>query len=748
LRPNGKRGPIAIGLDEALQYYDVRGRTWERQAMIKARPVAGALELGNRFLETLTPWIYHRFLSRADISGIKALKGKIEKRTRQEGGEHRNVKTGHGGIRDIEFTIQFLQLLNGGELPQIRTGNTLEALAQLEKTGCLSHQESELLTESYAFLRKIEHRLQIMFDLQTHLMPETPGELRKIAIRMGFEDSEATSALEAFESEYRDKTGTNRRILNHLLHDAFGEDDDEFSSEEVDLIFDPNPSEEMIHRVLSRYGFREIGSSYKLINELAEENIRYLSTRRCRHFLASIITELLPAIAATPDPDATLASLALVSESTGGKGVLWELFNENPPSLELFVRLGAYAPYLVEILCRDSGMIDSLMDSLVLNKLPTLEDLDQALDELTRGAEDIEPILHGFKNDQQLTVGVRDLLGKNDIREITGALSDIAQCCLKQVMIRQYDQLVRKYGRPLVEDKSDSGNVCPVAILSLGKFGGREMNYHSDLDVVFLYHSDGMTEGGERQGITNQLFYSQLAQNVLKQLNYFGPYGRLYEIDVRLRPMGKGGTLSVSLERFSHYFTDGTADLWERQTLTRGRTVFGEPSFRQAVEQRVHELAFGPTWQPEFARSIRHMRRRMREASPNDQLKRGRGGMVDVEFLVQMLLLRHGKDHPEIRSTNTLDALQRLRETNLLNSEDAEVLSVSYWLLRRLEGCLKLLNSASTNRLPQDPNELTRLAHLARFPTSGELLTEVDWARDATRRCFDRLFDQNDPTSE
>jgi [glutamine synthetase] adenylyltransferase / [glutamine synthetase]-adenylyl-L-tyrosine phosphorylase len=246
LRPDGERGPIVMSMPAALHYYDIRGRTWERQAFIKARPVAGDQSLGREFLDQMSPWIYRRYLSRADIGGIKALKRRIEQRTHSQGADAHDVKTGHGGIRDIEFVIQFLQLLNGGDLAALRTGNTLEAIVQLESVGCLSHQERTILEDNYGFLRKIEHRLQIMFDLQTHLLPEHPEEMRKLAMRMGYAEGgkgdsphlcEApsgpfrqmgtvpfSSALAGFEADYRNKTDLNRKILDHLLNDAFGDE--------------------------------------------------------------------------------------------------------------------------------------------------------------------------------------------------------------------------------------------------------------------------------------------------------------------------------------------------------------------------------------------------------------------------------------------------------------------------------------------------------------------------------------------
>ena len=319
-------------------------------------------------------------LSRADITGIKALKRRIEQKVKSEGADDSNVKTGHGGIRDIEFTIQFLQLLSGGDLPDVRTGNTLEAIARLETAGCLTRQERSILEENYAFLRKTEHRLQMMFDLQTHLLPSSSQELRRLAIRMGYPDSPPAAALEAFTTDYKQKTTLNRKILDHLLHDAFGEDDQPMP--EVDLVLDPDPQPEQVSTVLSRYPFHDPHEAYQNLMTLSQERIRFLSTRRCRHFLASIAPRLLPAIADTPDPDQTLVSLSKVSDSLGGKGVLWELFSFNPPSLHLYVELCASSPYLSSILISNPGMIDELMDSLVLDKLPKRESLEANLQDL------------------------------------------------------------------------------------------------------------------------------------------------------------------------------------------------------------------------------------------------------------------------------------------------------------------------------------------------------------------------------
>ena len=595
LRPEGQRGPVVMSLSGMLAYYDVRGRTWERQAYIKARPVAGDLDLGAELLAQLTPWIYRRYLSRADISGIKALKRRIEQQTHAGGGDGQNVKTGHGGIRDIEFVIQFLQLLNGGDLAQLRTGNTLEAMDRLEQVGCLTHQERSLLEENYNFLRKIEHRLQIMFDLQTHVMPAQDEELRKLSLRMGYEERPQRPALEAFSADYQEKTLLNRKILDHLLHDAFS--DDAETEAESDLVLDPDPLPERIEEVLGKYHFRDFKQAYRNLMALSEEKIRFLSTRRCRHFLAAIASQLLHAVASTGDPDAALVNLDKVSDSLGGKGVLWELFSFNPPSLRLYVELCAYSPYLSGILISNPGMLDGLMDSLVLDRLPTREALGEMLKQLCWAAEDIEPILHSFKNDEQLRVGVRDLLGKEDIQATTGALSDIAEVCMAQVAASEYQKLIGKFGRPRIGSGARAGDPCDMVILALGKLGGREMNYHSDLDLVFLYEADGQTafdfEQWQARSTSNQHFFSELAQRIIKTTSRLSAHGRLYEVDARLRPTGKSGSLAMSLAEFNRYYAEGDGQLWERQALCKARPIYGSPRAIRAATVAIQRAAFG-----------------------------------------------------------------------------------------------------------------------------------------------------------
>lgn len=742
LRPEGEHGPVVISLESAMHYYDLLGRTWERQAFVKARPVAGDLDLGQELLKQLEPWIYRRYLSRADITGIKALKRRIEKRCEREGADERNVKTGRGGIRDIEFAIQFLQLLNGGDLPELRTSNTLDAIARLEDAGCLTHQERTILEDNYSFLRKIEHRLQIMFDLQTHTMPESSEELRRLAIRMGY-GGRPNAALDAFLADYKQKTELNRKILDHLLHDAFSEDDS--PEPEVDLVLDPDPPSARVAEVLGRYPFRNISEAYQNLMALSREKIRFLSTRRCRHFLASIAPRLLKAIAATPDPDATLVNLSKVSDSLGGKGVLWELFSFNPPSLRLYVELCALSSFLCELLTSNPGMIDELMDSLVLDKLPTLAAMEANLGDLTHAAEDLDPILHSFKSAQQLRVGVRDILGKEDIHATTGALSDIALACLRRITVHEYQRLAAKLGEPMVAVGDDVGRISQFVILAMGKFGGRELNYHSDLDLIFLYEADGVTFHARRtrrssETTNNQHFFSELGQRIIKVASQLGPNGRLYEIDPRLRPTGRSGALAISLDELKRYFLEGHGQLWERQALCKARVIYGTPQVAAKAVEAVAEMAYERPWQPADAAEIRQMRMRLQDTATANDIKRGSGGIVDIEFIVQMLQLKFGGERPEIRVPGTRDALVALHNASLLGDDDFKFLSASYTTLRTIEGRLRLMTPTARDELPSDPIEQAKLARLLNYADAKALLADWRSLREENRRRFEKIF--------
>jgi glutamate-ammonia-ligase adenylyltransferase len=781
LRPEGQRGPLARSLRSTLHYYDTMGRTWERQALIKLRPVAGDSSLGKEVQAALESFVYRQYLSFAEINEVKALKRRMEERAarrRSDGGFPRDIKNGPGGIRDIEYTVQFLQLLNGGDLPAVRQRNTLLALEALEIAGCLTSQETYLLADAYRFLRTTEHRLQLLCDLQTHTLPSETDQLRRLAQRMGYSSAPLRSAvsspfsgikpsspaeaglapqrrspideetsvsplntsvllvdpLDRFLKDLQDKTTLTRTILNHLLHQTFADAGDQ-TEPESDLILDPEPDPEMIQTILSRYRFQDIPRAYTNLMQLARESVPFLSSRRCRHFLASIAPRLLAAVANTPDPDDALTQLERVSASLGAKAVLWELFSQHPACLQLYVELCASSPFLSGLLINNPGMIDELLDSLVLNQPRSALELRTELAELCRGADDPEPILHSFQDKELLRIGVSDLLGRSTIRQTTAALSDLAETILLQVVDLVEAQIQRRWGIPLHPQRSVE-EPCGYVLLGLGKLGGREISYHSDLDLLLLYETDGQTT----QGHANAYYFTELVRAIIRTTSHMGPLGRLYTVDMRLRPTGKSGALVLPLSEFRRYFVQSECQDWERQALTRARVLRGAPSLCQIMPTLVWEALFTRPWTTENLDAWDAMRRRLEAHASPRNLKRAPGGLADVEFIVQLLQMKHGAQYPAILQPNIWDALDALEEARLMEAGELAVLRAGYTFLRLVEARLRIVTDRPLNELPEASKELSQLARRLGYPSLESFWDE--WYRHTTaiRRCYQSIL--------
>lgn len=762
LRPEGKRGPLARSLASTLSYYDSMGRTWERQALIKIRPVAGDMALGQEFLRAIEPFVYRKYLSLAEIHEIKALKRRIEQKTYKQGEDQTDVKTGYGGIRDVEFTIQFLQLLNGGDLPEVRRPNTLKALQALESVGCVTDQEYNILDETYRFLRNTEHRLQLMCDLQTHRLINREAELCRLALSMGYgenledKDDEAfrARAVKLFLRDLQEKKELNRKILDHLLHEAFS-DGENIAEPETDLILDPNPDPQTIERVLDHYHFKDVRRAYQNLGELARESVPFLSARRCRHFLASIAPSLLNAVADTPDPDLALVNLEKVSASLGGKGVLWELFSFSPAALRLYVDLCAWSQFLSDILINNPGMIDDLLDSLVLNQPRTAAELRQELADLCRHADDPDLIIHSFQDKELLRIGVRDILGKDTLKETTAALSDLAEVILAQITDLQLVPMLQRYGVPYLSTGPRQGKQARFVLLGLGKLGGKEMSYQSDLDLIMVYEGDGRTgppPGASRFDHYKETdllhYFTDLAQRIIKETSFMGPRGRLYQVDMRLRPTGKSGSLVIPLAEFERYYHSPQAQLWERQALTRARVVYGNEGFGRYVQEAVEKAAYHQPWTPAMVEEIATMRERVQASGSGRDLKRGFGGIIDIEFLVQLFRLKYGRDIPALRSTNTWEALDACRDAQLISNEEYEMLWNSYQFLRLVESRLRIVHNRSLDELPEKSEDLEKLAYRLEFEATEEksaserFLAELDRCLKRTRELFVKIVER------
>lgn len=737
LRPHGDSAALCMSLERTIAYYDRHGRTWERQALVKVRPIAGSMMLGEDFLRAIKPFVYRRYLNYVEINEIKAIKRKIESKTKNAGKESTDLKTGHGGIRDIEFVVQFLQLVNGGVLPEVRERNTLQALRRLASAGVIKQEELTALETAYRFLRKAEHRLQFMFDLQTHRIPTDPDELDKLALRMGYLSGDSIRPGEQFMADLRFVTERNRNMLNRLMLDLFPNDQHGLGEPETDLILDPNPEPARVREVLGRYPFSDIDAAYKNLCLLAKEQVPFLSSIRCRHFLASIAPRLLKAVAEAPDPDMALVNLEKVTDSIGAKGALWESFANKPALLRLYVNLCSWSQYLSEILINNPGMIDELLDTLVMNRPPPLADLRTDLQDLLRGAREIDPILHSFKNTRLLGIGVLDVLGKQSLQQTTRQLSELAESIIGAIADLHYEALIKEHGEPRREDDPDV--VSQYGILGIGKFGGSELSYHSDLDLILVYQADGNTSGNgfwhDNNATSNHHFYTKLTQKIIQTASRMGPLGRLYPIDLRLRPTGRSGSLVIPLHKFEEYYRDnGGAALWERQAMTRARYFHGDSKFGEEVEAAIVRAVQLGFWTPQLVDQIEDMRKRLEVSRGANDLKRGPGGIVDVEFAVQLLQLKRSAVHPEILQPNLWIALQKIQQAGLWDAETVRIFYDGYTFLRTVESRLRIVHNVCRDDLPQKEDELERLAY--RMGYEGDNAAEeflADFRRHTTK---------------
>jgi glutamate-ammonia-ligase adenylyltransferase len=355
----------------------------------------------------------------------------------------------------------------------------------------------------------------------------------------------------------------------------------------------------------------------------------------------------------------------------------------------------------------------------------------------------VVPILHSFKNAQHLNVGVRDILGKEDIRRTTAFLADVAQACLTQICDLQLQALSKRYGQPWIEDQQRS---CELIVVALGKLGGREPNYHSDLDVVFLYEAEGQTRHlaplgrGASSTTTNQHFFGELAQRILQFVNGLGPQGRLYEIDARLRPTGRSGTLAVSLDALQRYFSTGQGQLWERQSLCRARIIYGSEAAQKTTQSAIQRILMEKAWQADDAAEIRKSRLRLEETARPGNLKRGPGGLMDVEFIVQMLQLQFAAHDPRVLQPTTFVALDLLAQYGYLAPDTAHQLLESYSFLRGVEARLRLMNTAARHELPDEPREMDKLAYLLGTTHGDDVASRVRQCMRRNREIFEDVF--------
>jgi glutamate-ammonia-ligase adenylyltransferase len=751
LRPMGAAGPLVQSAGSAMLYYESWGQCWERSALIKARPVAGERELGASFLKEIEPFIYRRYLDYTTVDELRHMKVRIENELLHPRDKERNIKLGYGGIREIEFFTQALQLVNGGYEPKIREQSTLPALKQLTRYKFISPQDRDKLTAAYRFLRQVEHKVQIVQEAHAHSIPEGDDEETALARRLGYARAKKRTERDLFWRDHRAHTTAVRSIFDRLFYGAQKEITDEGASQ-VGTIWNDLDRHNVIIQGLGNVGFADPVKAYENLLAIRDGEVYAPPSPRRLKVMRALGPVLITEIAQSSAPDQALLNLAKFSHRIGGRTGFLTLLAENPQTMRLLITLFAESQFLTDLFLNRPELIDTLirvdLTRIEKTKHEMVEELRAALGE----ADDLEAkldALRRYKTEEFIRIGLHDLGGAIALETVLKQLSTLAEACLDIALQLTVEELQQRFGA--IPDGR-------FAVLGMGKMGGRELDYNSDLDLVFIYDAadDAQSRGASQGKLGAHEFYVRVGQKLITYLSAPTEEGVAYKIDMQLRPSGKSGPLVSSLDAFREYHKTSSL-LWERQALIKARFVAGDPALGREIEKIAESFAYAKGLDPQGIGEIHHLRMRMetelaREDDTRFNLKKGRGGLVDIEFLTQMLQLAHGHRHPKLRRRETLRALKALHDQKILKATEYELLSDGYLFLRQLDHRLRLERDQSIDGFEREPGRLDGIAQALGYdgakkaakkasPRAGhKLLRDYELRREKIRACYERYF--------
>lgn len=684
LRPFGSAGALLCGFSAMEEYYQLHGRDWERYALVKARAVAGDTAAGNSLLQRLRPFVYRKYLDYGALSAIREMKALINAETAHKGLQQ-NVKTGPGGIREIEFIGQAYQLIRGGQDAAYRQRGIRPILCLLAERGDLAPDEAADLLRAYEFLRHCENRLQMEHDEQVHKLPESEVSRARLAAAMGCADW----------TKFMAKLDRHRSRVQQLFDSVFGmaaaatagAPSDESSA--LSELWLGRMTPERAARLWTEYGI-ECGEGLTSALAALRESRAYVgSSAAGRTRMDQFMPRLLKALLKDPQACEVYPRLLRFVETVAQRSVYLTLLMERPAALGLLIKLTAASPWIGDHLCRHPALLDELLDARVLFAPGDRSALAaQLLREVGEVAlDDVELLmerLRRFKHAQVLRVAAADIMGRLPLMKISDHLSWIAEAVLDHAMLQAWRQLELRYGQPACRNERGIERTPGFAIVAYGKLGGLELGYGSDLDLVFLHDSAGEQQQtrGERS-IDNGQFFARLAQRIVHLLTTVTPSGLAYPIDARLRPNGGAGLLVSSVAAYRHYQAS-EAWTWEHQALVRARFIAGPVELAAEFQRIRRDILSRPRERAALRQEVCDMRRRMVEQLASKDtgvfdLKQHRGGIADIEFMVQYMVLAHAHAHPELTEfTDNIRILGGLSRCGLLASADADRLAQCY----------------------------------------------------------------------
>jgi [glutamine synthetase] adenylyltransferase / [glutamine synthetase]-adenylyl-L-tyrosine phosphorylase len=678
LRPDPGASPLALSTQAALNYYESFGQNWERAALIKARPVAGDLAAGEALLQALAPYVWRKYLDFAAIADIQAMKRQIHAfhgfATIAVAGH--NIKLGRGGIREIEFFVQTQQLIAGGRQRELRSPQTLAALQRLQERGWITAAARAELEGAYRLLRMVEHRLQMIADEQTQTLPADRERLTGLARFCGFADAAAFAVRMRSELE---------RVQDHYAR--LFEHSPALTRDGANMVFAGEADDPATLETLTRMGYARASEIVALVRSWHHGRYPAVRTARARELLTEVQPALIEALANTINPDlACIAFDKFLSELPTGVQ-LFSILKQNPSLMELIAAIMGTAPRLARFLSKRRRVLDAVLDPGFFGELPERANLDSLIADELKGAGDFQEVLDRarlFASEQQFLIGVRVLTGTISAERAGEAYALLAERLIAAMHAEVEREMQRAHG--LVPGGA-------AVVIALGKLGGREMTAASDLDLIVIYDFDAQVlQSTGPKPLPPSQYYTRFTQRLISAFSAPTAQGILYEVDLRLRPSGQKGPVATQLSSFIHYQAH-EAWTWEHMALTRARVVSGAPALAAAVEETIRTVLVKRRCARKTAADVRNMRARIaKEKGTQDpwELKQVRGGLVDLEFIVQYLQLIHAASHPQILSQNTAEALDKLVGAGLLPPAAAAALVAAARLINNLTQILRL----------------------------------------------------------
>ena len=730
LRPDPAATPPALSVDAAELYYESLGQNWERAALIKARPVAGDLAAGHAVLDRLRPFVWRRHLDFAAIQDIHSIKRQIHAR---KGGATtavagHNIKLGRGGIREIEFFAQTLQLIFGGREPALRQRATCDALAALARARRIDGTTADALVDAYGRLRRIEHRLQMIDDRQTHTIPADASGLAHVATFLGFDRSDS----------FADHLGgLLRRVEGHYA-DLF-EDSAPLSAAAGEslgnLVFTGSENDPDTLATLARMGFGDTAAVARAVRGWHHGRVRPMRSARAREILTELMPRLLGAFAATSQPDGALMRFNEFLERLPAGVQLFSLFQSNAHLLDLVAEIMGTAPRLAERLARNPALLDHVLSIDFLEPLGPTSSLAAELEEHLAGADHVEDLYDRVRRwtlDREFQLGVQLLRGLSAPNAAARRLSRLTDAVLLRLLPRVAEAFAARHGRVAGGE---------TAVLAFGKYGARELDFGSDLDLVFVYrHDRDAVDSDGPKALPASLYFTRLDRRIVAALTARTNAGPLFEIDMRLRPSGAAGPLASELGGYLRY-QEEEAWMWEHMALTKLRVVWATGGLAGAVTEGVGRILRRRRDPARVADAVVGMRRRIaREHPPRDRfdVKYARGGLIDLDFTVRALQLAHAADSPSVLAAGTAESLAACAASGLIDADDRARLSGAARLMRDVQSVIRLAVSGRASESELPPPLMGLLTRVTGSADVDTLRRRLDDAQHIVRDAFSR----------